>query len=302
MKETKGSVMKRNSFVAALSVAFAATLSVGFVSVTPKVIYGEDNRVDVYQVQREDIRTLADSTLALIPKQDLYNNGKDGFAHKPTKYGWERELCSDEAFFEQPTSANCSGSLVGADLIATAGHCVKNTADCQNYLYVFGYRMTDAATAPLTSMYDDVYACKELVYREYSSKQDYALIRLDRPVLNRPPVRLQQQPVQPGDELFVIGHPAGLPTKVADGATVRSVSKGYFTANLDTYGGNSGSAVFNARTNEVVGILVRGEMDFDYDSTRSCNMSYRCQDDDCRGEDVTDISFIIKALKRAKSL
>nr|BFD63282.1 hypothetical protein BdHM001_19630 [Bdellovibrio sp. HM001] len=300
MTETRGCVMKRNSFVAALSVAFAATLSVGFVSVTPKVIYGDDNRVDVYQVQREDIRQLADSTVALIPKKVLYDNRKDGFTHKPTKYGWERELCSDEAFYEQPTSANCSGSLVGADLIATAGHCVKSTADCKTYSFVFGYRMVDAETAPLTSRYDDVYDCKEVVYREYSSKQDYALIRLDRSVLNRTPVRLQRGGVQPGDELFVIGHPAGLPTKVAAGAHVRSVSQGYFTANLDTYGGNSGSAVFNARTNEVVGILVRGEMDFEYDSERSCNMSYRCQDEDCRGEDVTDISFIIRALQRAK--
>ncbi len=291
--------MKRNSFTAAISAAVAATMSVGFVSISPKVIYGEDNRADVYQLEREDIRILADSTLALIPKQHLYDNKKDGFTLKGTKFGWERELCSDEPYFDQPTLANCSASLVGEDLIATAGHCVKNTADCKNYLYVFGYKMTDAQTAPMTSMYDDVYACKEVVYREYSSKQDYALIRLDRPVVNRTPVKLQETPVQPGDDIFVIGHPAGLPTKIADGAKVRSVFPAYFNSNLDTYGGNSGSAVFNARTNEVVGILVRGATDFDYDNERACTVSYRCKDDGCRGEDVTNISYIIKAMEKA---
>ena len=54
--------------------------------------------------------------------------------------------------------------------------------------------------------------------------------------------------------------------KVAGGAKVRSNNNGvYFVANLDTYGGNSGSAVFNLQTREVEGILVRGENDYVYD-------------------------------------
>ena len=44
--------------------------------------------------------------------------------------------------------------------------------------------------------------------------------------------------------LVVIGHPSGLPTKIADGAWVRNnESEYYFVTNLDTFGGNSGSAV-----------------------------------------------------------
>lgn len=289
--------MKRNSFTAAISAAVAATMSVGFVSISPKVIYGEDNRADVYQVEREDIRQLADSTVALIPKKYLYDNKTDGFKHKGTKFGFDNDLCSDEAFYHQPTLANCSGSLVGEDLIATAGHCIKNLADCKNYNFVFNYRMVDAQTAPMTSSYDDVYECKEVVKRELSNSVDYAVVRLDRPVVNRVPVKLQENPVLPGDPLFVIGHPAGLPTKIADGASVRNVFKVFFSANLDTYGGNSGSAVFNARTNEVVGILVRGATDFDYDSERQCTVSYRCKDDGCRGEDVTHISYVSAVLK-----
>src|SRR5690606_16445756 len=150
-----------------------------------------------------------------------------------------------------PAVANCSASLVGEDLIATAGHCVS-AANCGSYRYIFGFRMQNAAIPNNVFPADDVYQCKEVVAREYTSYQDYALIRLDRPVVGRRALALQQTPSQPGDAIYVVGHPSGLPTKVADGAVVRSQLGTYFTSNLDTYGGNSGSAVFNARTHEVV--------------------------------------------------
>ena len=95
---------------------------------------------------------------------------------------------------------------------------------------------------------------------------------------------------------MVIGHPSGLPTKVAEGASVRSVDTAFFTANLDTYGGNSGSAVFNSLSGEVEGILVRGETDYVFDNERSCHSSYHCGDDECSGEDVVKISEVLKHL------
>lgn len=292
--------MKRNSFLAAISVAVAATLSVGFVNVTPKVIYGKDNRVDVYQVERADIREIADSTVALIPNRSLKNEGNGFFKVIAQKFGVENNLCSDEPFYDQPTAANCSGSLVGEDLIATAGHCVK-PSDCSRYAFVFGYRMLDAKTAPQLIPASEVYSCKQILARELSSAQDYALVRLDRVVRDHRVLSLQKTPVDVHDSVYVIGHPAGLPTKVAGGAQVRKQEGAFFQANLDTYGGNSGSAVFNSRTNEVVGILVRGETDFVYDRSRQCTMSKKCDDNACRGEDVTNISYIVEALNRSNA-
>lgn len=289
--------MKRNSFVAAISVAFAATCSVGFVNITPKVIYGEDNRADVYEVTRADVREIADSTVALIHVRDLTDSGNGVMKILTSQYGREMNLCSDEPFYDQPTAANCSGSLVGEDLIATAGHCISSS-DCSSYAFVFGFRMTDAKTAPESVPADDVYKCKEIVAREYTSAQDYALVKLDRPVRGHRVLTLQQTPVQSGDGIYVVGHPSGLPTKVADGAVVRNQLGTYFNSNLDTYGGNSGSAVFNSRTNEVVGILVRGATDFTYDRAKKCTKSNRCSEDGCRGEDVTNISYVVQALKK----
>ena len=94
-------------------------------------------------------------------------------------------------------------------------------------------------------------------------KSYFSVIELDRPVTNHAPLkmRLAGEP-RVNDDLTVIGHPSGLPTKIAGGAKLRSLHNGFIRASLDTYGGNSGSAVFNSSTFEVEGILVRGETDF----------------------------------------
>ncbi len=113
------------------------------------------------------------------------------------------------------------------------------------------------------------------------------LVRLDRPVPNHHPVTVRQSgKIVGGQSLFVIGHPNGLPTKFADDAKVReNTPASYFVANLDTYGGNSGSPVFNRENYQVEGILVRGDTDFV--SHNGCNVSMVCPNTGCRGEDVT---------------
>jgi hypothetical protein len=83
-----------------------------------------------------------------------------------------------------------------------------------------------------------------------------------------------------------------LPTKFADGAAVRNNQPdAFFVANLDTYGGNSGSPVFNSDTHEVEGILVRGDADFVQHG--NCQVSLVCPTTGCRGEDCTRIAEII---------
>lgn len=289
--------MKRNSLVAAMSVAVVSTFTVGFVNITPKVIYGNDNRLEVYEVPRADIREVADSTVALIPSRDMSLRSSGAYVVSSRHYGNTYGLCEDERFHAQPSAANCSGFLVGEDLIATAGHCIDRRT-CADYKFVFGFAMINQSTARTEIDQSEVYSCKEVVAHALNGQLDYALVKVDRPVRGHRPLKLQASRVTPGDDLLVIGHPAGIPTKVADGAKVRAQRNGYFVANLDTYGGNSGSAVFNANTLEVVGILVRGDTDFAYDRANKCTRSYTCTDSGCRGEDVTNISYIAEALKK----
>jgi hypothetical protein len=62
----------------------------------------------------------------------------------------------------------------------------------------------------------------------------------------------------------------------------------FFTANLDTYGGNSGSPVFNADSHEVEGVLVRGDTDFV--PVGMCMISAVCPMNGCHGEDCTRVT------------
>lgn len=269
----------------------------GFSSATPRVIYGKDDRLDVYQVKDLMLAKVADATVALVPSGNL-TPIEGGYKFSEKVYGEEYRLCKDEPFFNQPNNAFCSGFLIGEDLLATAGHCIE-PVDCASgsAVFVFNYKMTDETTGPREAKEDDVYRCKKIVAHEYTNKQDYTILQLDRPVVGHKPLKISDSEAQVGDEITVIGHPAGLPTKISGGASVREVAQGFFVSNLDTYGGNSGSVVISNRTLDVVGILVRGERDFVYDVGQACNRSKVCEDQDCRGEDSTQISYLKKALQ-----
>ncbi len=258
---------------------------------TENVIYGSDGRQDVYQAS-EALKLLADSTVALVKNTDLTEaSGRVQIAGK--SFASSYQLCSSERFREQNTSAFCSGSLVGPDTIITAGHCITSQSDCVGTSFVFGFAVKSAGVLPTQVSSSEVYRCREIVSRVLeNSGRDYAVIKLDRAVPNHAVLKVRRSgEASVGDPLLVIGHPVGLPTKITTGGKVRSVANSdYYVTNLDTYGGNSGSAVFNAQTLEIEGILVRGEQDFV--SQGGCNVSKVCTDDSCRGEDVTRISVL----------
>ena len=151
----------------------------------------------------------------------------------------------------------------------------------------FGYSYAGKDLTNLQAM--NVYNCKKIVARkELSSGGDYAIIELDRSVVGHDVLPVNRQgTVSVADPILVIGHPAGIPTKISAGANVRDVQDEYFVANLDTYGGNSGSAVFNEKTGNIEGILVRGAQDFVYEN--GCRKSNVCANDGCHGEDVTRV-------------
>jgi len=277
--------------VAMLAVAFSAVCAS---AQADKGIYGNDDRQDYYQAS-EARRKLADSTVAFFKAGQVSADGRLTLAN----YGEKLNLCKSEAFREQPMGAFCSGTLVAPDLVMTAGHCVKTSYDCADTKMVFGYSVKSAGKYPDSVGSAEVYSCRNIVAREQNNTgSDYAIIRLDRPVANHEPLPINRGTgVTQGTRLFVIGHPVGLPVKVAGGASVRSVSfNDYFVANLDTYGGNSGSAVFNETTGLIEGILVRGGTDFELKKSlfSKCNQSVKVADSLGRGEDVTSISVVAR--------
>lgn len=251
-----------------------------------KVVYGDDDRQDVYQVTNEALLRMSQGTCALVSPFNIDRQADGRYRLSGTALGAARDLCASEPFRDQPTAAFCSGFLVSQDVVATAGHCVPADG-CDGTAFVFDYRMIDSTTAKMVIEQDNVYFCEEVVGHRLSGGVDYALVRLDRPVTGRQPVEIRRSGRVPDrTPLVMVGHPSGLPQKIAGGARVRDNSaSSHFVANTDSYGGNSGSPIFNELTNEVEGILVRGVAD--YVSEGNCYVSNHCSDAGCDGEDAT---------------
>lgn len=206
-------------------------------------------------------------------------------------FGASKNLCPDEIFRNQPTGAFCSGFLVAGDIIATAAHCV-NSSSLADIRFIFGFRMIDANKAQIIISNDEIYSGSSIIPREYTNNADWALVRLNKHALNHHIASIRREDKIPDNQaVYVIGHPSGLPIKVAGGANVRNnLPAEYFVANLGTYGGSSGSPVINSNTHVVEGILVRGERDFSTvnpGTPDECRVSHVCPTTGCSGEDCT---------------
>lgn len=260
-------------------------------TVGPKVVYGTDDRIDVYAETNAQRRTWAASTCALVTSGRLQLRSDGTYLMSTAAF---RPLgltpCEGEPFATQPTAAFCTGWMAGDDIIVTAGHCY-DSSDISGTRFVFGFDMIDASTPDTTFSADQVYTGVAVLGHALAGDDDYSVIRVDRRITAPGAVAfpIRRSGVVPvGTAIGVIGHPSGLPKKLAFGSAtaVRSnTNTGYFVANLDTYGGNSGSPVINATTGVAEGILVRGESDYINDG--GCGRTNTVSNTGGRGEDVS---------------
>ncbi len=261
------------------------------------VIYGNDDRLDYTEVADQDLRDMARSTVALIDNDHLvYDSVFDKFNLEHENSGIT--LCGTEKFRKQPLWAHCSGTLVAPDLIITAGHCVENARDCKNTKFVFDYTEFEKNMVMTAFPAANVYGCKEIIHTTQNKNgADFAIVRLERDVKGRPPLAISERAVTYHDAVMMIGHPAGMPTKFTMNGKVRNLlPENYFAISIDAFSGNSGSGIFDQATHKIVGVLARGEND--YERENGCYFSKKCDEDGCRGEDVTKVSEIIKFLPR----
>jgi hypothetical protein len=296
LRATDTSIYSRDSLITIVKNPHLSSFETDTIQAMLKVIYGPliggDNRRDYYEVEpprqrliqqvvglfsSELLTPIANGTVMLqtTPFSRMQVNGKF--------------LCESERYFSQPTGCHCTGFPVGEDIIATAGHCI-NASNMKNKRFVFDFRMNGEKEANLIIDTNFIYTPVEVIKRGMGPKGvDFALIRVNKPIPENRRCTLASGRPMKDDKVFVIGHPVGLPVKYAGGAKVIDDSnENYFIADLDTYGGNSGSPVFNEK-DEVIGILVRGSTDFVLIDDQSCFVSNWCPtvSDQCGGEYVS---------------
>jgi len=223
-----------------------------------KALYGADGRVEAAATSAP--RAVVRAVGLLAGSREVVEVA-DGYQLKTRHFGDTHGLCPGQRFREQPVLGYGSGFLVAPDLLATAGHCVVGQ-DLADIRVIFDFELEDGKLN-LHRRSSEVYRVVEEISalcQDWGA--DYAIVRLDRAVEHVQPLRLAARDANLHDRVYAVGHPMGLPKKVAPGAQVLGIEDPYcFTANLDTFRGNSGSPVLNAN-HEVCGILVRGKHDF----------------------------------------
>lgn len=278
-------------------ITIALLVSLSFSSfASDKGVYGLDNRVDINDSRDASVKELGNSVAAMISKYSVTSRNSDTQTTEFSDSNLSRTLqvCKGERFAHQQAAANCTGFLVSPTHLVTAGHCVKTEEDCMRNYWVFDYKLEserDSSVGPIHN--SAIYSCKNIVKSKLTilTRQDWAVIELDRAVKDRKPLKLSSSAPDKNTELLVIGTPSGIPLKAGSGK-VRSKHFNYFKSNLDTFGGNSGSPVFNAKTKLVEGILVRGDRDYETHVNGTCFVPARFSDNGGRGEDVSYIKSV----------
>ncbi len=265
--------------------AFGATTGI-------KGVYGTDDRKDLYQISNSLHLTLAKSNAGMIHKGMFTKGASDSVFDLNPKYLATLEeaanLCTSEKFAKQMTAPRCSGFLIGPDTLITAGHCYASDGnpakDCNDYAWVFDYDLASASKNPTKNIpMTNIYLCKSISSVKLDNNYDFAIVKLDRKVVGRTPLKLRTTgKIDDKAKLIVIGHPNGLPTKIGSGTLTKNSDATRFSTNLDTFHGNSGSAVFDSSTGVVEGILIQGKNDYTPSipkNPKSCQVVNRCDNE-----------------------
>ncbi len=264
-----------------------------------KVIYGEDDRYEPFELENSRIEEASKSVAAIISNYSLKKIGEKTELVSLTLED-TIEYCPSVPFKNQIISASCSSVLIAPDVVLTAGHCIKTDWDCNSKSFVFDYRIDllgekEGPYKRYRIPNSNIYKCSKILERKLvkdETLEDWAIIKLDRKVTDRTPLNYRKYgKMDPETKLSLIGFPSGLPLKVATNGKIRSdIAPHYFVAELDAFHMNSGSPVVNEETLEVEGILVRGEKDFV--NRLGCYDLMICKEGNCRGEDVSRITTI----------
>lgn len=277
---------------------------------SPAVVYGNDSRREVATINNKTIEILSQISVALVEKTSLKKASDGSVEILGQSLSEKGNFCPTEPFIKQRAGAFCSGVLFRGKYVLTAGHCLSEADSCAKAAFVFGYKLPKGSEnwnyrVPAKN----VFTCKRIVAKHYLGvvgggttdsqlRTDFAIVELDRQVANQGAIAVNQTNIAVRSPVFVLGYPTGLPQKYADGiVTENQVNANYFKTQMDTYGGNSGSPVFNAN-GVLEGLLIQGHQDYAR-TPAGCIASVKCLTggNNCLGERVIKAEQIRKFLK-----
>ncbi len=256
-------------------------------------IFEIDSRTLINSNSKPNIIALSKGVAVQIPLNRIKNFSTIGAAiyiGQTQTVKDEFITCPGVAFNEQTSLPVCTAFLVKADMILTAGHCgLVNQAGCDTNMWVFNYTSENLKLSPSKEIPNftnveikgsNAYRCKKIISSAYQPQEnglDYALIQLDRPVTNgfinklKSSVALTKQ-----DQIFTIGALSGTPLVSTAPDFIQNISSHYVSGPFDLIERGSGGPAYDARTNEIIGIMVSSSKDYFFENFQQAK-SNQCQ-------------------------
>jgi V8-like Glu-specific endopeptidase len=237
-------------------------------SISAYAIYEEDNRQDLYEITNPQVKKVAAAMAYQIEKIELTGWTFERFWKLVMETMVQRGVCEEEKFSGQLSLRNnCTAILVSPKHLLSAGNCI-NEHFCTNDLYywMFEHDLKTEGTQLVTNSRKNFYRCKKVVKRAFdrNSGVSYILFELEKEVRDVEPVKFRRSGnMVANEEVIVLGHPQGLPLKIADHAQVLDQNETHFILNSDIPGSNRGAAIINAKSYELEGIMVYGTANYE---------------------------------------
>lgn len=242
-----------------------------------KIIYGQDDRILISLMPAQSWQYWSQSVAGVLPagmyKEDPASAEHITLIENPRL---ALRLCPEERFANELSVFTCTAFLVKPDVVATAGHCLNGQIPWQKMSFLFGAQMGMGHSY----LKNDLYFAKNLMAYVYRPKDniDYALIQLDRQVQGRLPLAISRtSSLKINSPLIMIGHGLGLKATASVNARLSNFGENSFQSNLDSFTGHSGAPVFNQQTGMVEGLHILGQEGLEFDSSRGCAVTKRCQ-------------------------
>lgn len=255
-----------------------------------EVQYNADN-LSANTANRPDMDD-AKCVVAIIPRKYLNRDGNGNYViNNPPTLHEQHNIClvPQEKFIMQPAIAHCSGFAVSTTKMMTAGHSGLDNNNFKGFYYVFDYIVgtgnVPKKVLPASTVYEGT---KIDPHYDPDKGMDFSFITLNRPIDPRRLRKFESASALDKNVLYhVIGCPGGIPLKLSPNAKILDNSHPtYFTINSDTYECNSGSPVFNSKTQAIEGVLISGGNDYEESTLNpDCRVSATCPIDGCAGPD-----------------
>ena len=182
-----------------------------------------DSRFETYELDslvtwQGNIRKQTESVAIIIDKEKLYAVSNDEYQLDVSNSLQKTyNLCDNQNFKDQPVIGIGTGFIISEDVMVTANHVFESNIN--NYVVVFGYELTNTSGAVKSRIKTtNIFYPKKVINR--FDNLDVVTFKVDRP-FERPKLSWENShDLEEESEIYMIGNPSGLPTKIALNADI----------------------------------------------------------------------------------